>query len=372
MKIIQIISDTNIGGAGVYLLSFLAHYDRSKFDMEVFLPSGSKLETEIKKLGVSCTHVKHMADKSLDMQAIRELRSLFKQKKPDLIHTHASMSARVAARLASPSKIKIVYTRHSVFDPSKKMTIFPLKQINGTINNLFSDKIIAVSPAAKINLTQVGVSAKKIDVIFNGVAKRKALSDSEIAGLKKKYGISQDKFIVALIARLTEVKGHEYVIDCAEDIWQRDKEIVFIFAGTGPDEERLKAKIKALDLKNIIMTGFIKEIEEIENTMDLQINASYGTEATSLSLLEGMSLKKPAVVSDFGGNPYVIEEGVNGLVVPKKDASALADAILKIKSDKPLRDSLGEGAAEIYLERFTVKKMVSQICDLYESLGNCN
>jgi glycosyltransferase involved in cell wall biosynthesis len=164
---------------------------------------------------------------------------------------------------------------------------------------------------------------------------------------------------------LEDVKGHDYILQAAEML--RDvPEIKIIIAGGGKLEAALRQK--ADKLPNCVFTGFVKEIYKIENIMDLQLNASYGTEATSLSLLEGMSLGIPAVVSDFGGNPYVIQHGKNGLVVPKKEAKPLADAILKLYKDKALYDKLSADAAKIFDEKFTSKAMTANIEAVYNEL----
>ena len=81
-----------------------------------------------------------------------------------------------------------------------------------------------------------------------------------------------------------------------------------------------------------------------------------------------MSLGKPAVVTDFGGNPYVITDGVNGLLVPQKAPGAMADAIMKIAEDRKLYARLSEGAIAEYQEKFTARAMTEQVEALYEQL----
>ena len=119
IKVIEVSTDTNIGGAGRVLLILLKELDRTKFDVSVILPKNSLLTPEIKKLGVRITEVDGIADKSLDFLSIKRLKKIFDKEKPDVVHTHASMSARIAARL---SGCKVVYTRHSVFPPAKSIS----------------------------------------------------------------------------------------------------------------------------------------------------------------------------------------------------------------------------------------------------------
>ena len=130
--------------------------------MSVIIPVGSKLKPEIKALGTRVYELEDLAEKSLDLKAVSKLKRLFKQIRPDIVHTHASMSARLAAKQCG---IKTVYTRHSVFPPPAKISKGVGKLINGFINNHTADRIIAVAEAAKDNLTATGVDEKKIEVV---------------------------------------------------------------------------------------------------------------------------------------------------------------------------------------------------------------
>ena len=85
-----------------------------------------------------------------------------------------------------------------------------------------------------------------------------------------------------------------------------------------------------------------------------------------MALAEGMSLSKPAVVTDFGGNPYMITNGVNGLVVPQRDAIGMAEAILKLYEDRALYERLAAGAKEEYQKKFNARAMTAQLEELYE------
>jgi glycosyltransferase involved in cell wall biosynthesis len=163
------------------------------------------------------------------------------------------------------------------------------------------------------------------------------------------------------------VKGHQYVLAAAK-ILQEYREIKIIIAGAGQIENELRQTAREMGLNGCVFTGFVKDIYKIENIMDVQLNASFGTEATSLSLLEGMNLGIPAVVSDFGGNPYVIQNHENGIVVPKKNAKALADAILEIYRHPELYKKMSGRAVEIFNEKFTSKAMTANIESVYREL----
>jgi len=366
IKVVEVSSDSNIGGAGKCILTFLKTFDRQSFDVSVVVPKGSLLRPEIEELHTKVFEMEHLAEKSLDMKAISRLRKLFRYLKPDLVHTHASMSARIAAWSLG---IPVVYTRHSVFEPSKKLSTFPGKQINGFVNNLTANRIIAVAEAAKDNLTQTGVSEKKIRVILNGVEPLAPCPEEEVGKLRMQYHIRPDEKVAAMVARLNPVKGHRYFVEAAKLLKDQGIKAKFLIAGTGETEPELKRQIQELGLEDtVILMGFVSQVAPLMQLMDVQVNCSYGTEATSLSLLEGMSLGKPAVVTDFGGNPGVIFDGVNGFITPTHDAKATAEALKRLFCEEELYQTVSDNCRKVYQTKFTAEVNTRAIEGVYRSV----
>lgn len=366
IKVIEVSSDTNIGGAGKCLLTLLENFDYSKFEVKALIPRRSLLKPSIEKLGIPVIEVDGIADKSLDFTAVKELKRIFKREKPDIVHTHASMSARIAAKQAGA---KVIYTRHSVFSPSKRISKGIGKIINGIVNNHYADKIIAVAEAAKDNLTDTGIKESKINVILNGVEGLLPISSDEERIIKKRFELPDGYKAVSIVARLEDIKGHDYFIEAADKLLREGIKARFYIAGTGSYEQHLKEKVKKLNRQEqIIFTGFISDIDKLMSITDVQANASFGTEATSLALLEGMSLGIPAVVSDFGGNPGVIKNGENGFVVPKQNSEALAEKLEMLLTDEKLYSDMSEKAKEIFERTFTASAMTQKTEALYTEM----
>ncbi len=365
LKILNVITDTNIGGAGRVLIHYLKNFDREKYDVYVALPKDSLLIPEVEKIGYTPIITEYGRDKSFEMPAVRELSKIIKELKPDIVHTHSSLSAKIAAYLKRvPSRI---YTRHCAFDLPKSAKSFPKKQISGFVNNTLSTQIVAVAPAVMDNLTDTGVKAEKITVIFNGVEKVRGISESTKSALREELGIESDDFVCTMSARLEDVKGHDYFINAAKKVLAQNKNVKFLIVGTGTLENELKALAKELKIeKEVIFTGFVNDVAPYLGITDLCVNCSWGTEASSLAIAEAMSLGLPTVASDFGGNPSVISDGENGILVTKKDADALADALVKIINDKELYKKLSDGACRIYEERFTSAAMTRRLEALYD------
>ena len=366
IKVLNIISDKNIGGAGRCVLNFLKHYDRKNFDISVVVPEGSLLIPEIEKLNAKVIEVSGIADKSLDLKCIGSLKKIIKSENPDVVHTHGTFSGRIAAKLCHK---KIIYTRHSVFPVSKKISRQPGKTVNKIVNEFFSDDIIAVAEAAKDNLTEGGISDKKIKVILNGVETVEKCTPSEIAETKKKYGINDDDFVIGIMARLEAVKGHKYLIDAGRILKKKGKKIKILIIGTGGIEDKIRDYVNKTDMNDtVVFTGFIKNVREILSIMDIQANASYGTEATSLALLEGMSMGIPAVVSDYGGNPGVISHGENGYIFKLKDSKDMALYIEKIMNEPETFEYMKNKSKEIFNKKFTADIYARNIENVYRDV----
>ena len=115
-------------------------------------------------------------------------------------------------------------------------------------------------------------------------------------------------------------------------------------------------------------TGFADDVSPYYNIMDINVNCSVGTETSSLALSEGMSLGIPAVVSDYGGNPYMVRHGVNGLVYPTGRYDILAREIHRLASDERLYRQLSGGAYRRFLTELNAKQMTENTERLYRVL----
>jgi len=352
-KIVHIISDTNIGGAGYHLLSVLQNYDRSRYVIEVILPRDSRL---IPFIGDMATmhEVEHIADKSLSIKGIFAIRKALMRIRPVIVHTHASFSGRVAGWF---SGAKVLYSRHYCLSSTKW----------GFANNLFCHRVVATSDEVHRGLVASGVKPGRIATIRNAVPPVHEFSLQEKTAIRIKYNIPEGAFVVSQVGRLVELKGHRHTLEAAETLLQTHPNIVFLIAGDGEMEDELRQTVNSKKLTNVILAGFVSQVNEIMNITDLQLNASY-TENASLALLEGLSLGIPAVATNVGGNPYIITDHQRGLLVPMKNGRAIAEAIAKIHDDKDLYAMYCENALDGYEKNFRVETMLAQLEALYAKL----
>jgi glycosyltransferase involved in cell wall biosynthesis len=365
VRVLNVISDTNIGGAGRILINYLKYSDKSSFETLVALPRGSLLAEPLRAAGAVVYETDVTPDKSFDLKDVQKLKALIRQTDPVIVHTHGSLSGRIAARQCGKL---VIFTRHCVFPLSPRIKKGPGRLINKLVNEHYADRIIAISPAAKENLTDGGIRGDIIDVIMNGVEPLTRKSDDECKALRAAWGIPEGRFTLGILARIEDYKGHLIILDALRQLVGEGLDLTLVIAGAGTFEETVRQKTTELGLeKNVVFTGFVSDVSGVLSILDVQLNASYGTETSSLSLLEGLSIGLPAIVSDYGGNPNVIDEGVSGLLFKNKDSSGLAGCIRRLMQDPVLLEKMKVSAAIAYKERFTGGIFAGNIERIYMS-----
>ena len=351
IRVLNVISDSNIGGAGRVLLNYLQYADRNRFETMIAVPRGSLLCEPLRELGGIVHEVDGLAERSYHKDDVRTLMALIRKVDPDIVHTHGALSGRIAGRRCGKA---VIYTRHSAFPVPAKLKYPPGRWVNKLVNEHYADHIIAVSPAAAQNLTDAGISKKKITVMMNGVAPLARASDEECAALRAELGLDPNVFTAGILARIEPYKGHLYILEAAEQLKREGRNFRILIAGTGSYEDEVRQAIVEKKLENeVLFLGFRSDVAKLLSILDVQLNASYGTEASSIALCEGMSLGVPAIASDYGGNPWQIDDGEDGLIFPSRDSAALARALARLMDEPETLGNMQKRAVEIFHERFT-------------------
>ena len=364
IRVMNVISDTNIGGAGRVLLNYLRYADRSHFELLAALPRGSLLKAPLEEAGAQVYEVDGIADRSWDRGDVGVLKELFREVKPDLVHTHGCLSGRIAARQCG---IPAVYSRHSAFPVSPKLKYPPGRWVNKFVNERYARQIIAVSPATRDNLVEGGISPNKITVVFNGVAPVTRTAPEVQAALKHELELPPGAAVFGILARLEDYKGHLCLVEAAKLLRERGRTgFVVLVAGTGPFEGQLTRAVEEAGMRDTVrLLGFRSDVAALLNILDVQLNCSYGTEATSMALLEGMSLGLPSIASDYGGNPWVVKDGETGLIFPSRNAAALAEAMERLMDRPEERQAMGQRARELYESSFTGEAFAQNTENIY-------
>jgi glycosyltransferase involved in cell wall biosynthesis len=365
MKVIEVITDTNIGGAGVLLVNRLRHTDHIKNKTWVLIPRGSALISRLKGISVEVIEMDCSYDCSFEVSAILNYVRVVRKIRPDVINCHGALSARIAAWLCRvPIKI---CTRHCVFPVEKEGSIGV--RIKGYINSRLSDAFIAVAFAARQNLLELGVDKDKIAVIINGAEPLRLLSSRDKAALRKELGILDEETVLVLNARLEPYKGHLWFFEAVRQLVDDNFQIKVLLLGDGSERTRLESLCVGYGIdKHVIFMGFVDDVAPFMNIADININCSTGTETSSLALSEGMSIGLPAVASDFGGNPYMVRHCENGFVCKCYAHSELAKYIKLLINDKELYSEMSLAARQRFEIELNAVNMAEKTTALYDSL----
>jgi len=360
IKVLHVLTDKNIGGAGRWLLYYLKHHDREQFRVEVVLPQGSLLAPAVKALDVPVISMEEMEDKSFDKKAMKALVQLFKEEKPDIVHTHASMTARMAARAANvPS---VFHTKHCM---EAAPGILPKKIIRREVNAVFSDKIIAVSRAVRRSMVHAGAHPEQIAVVYNGIEPIAIPTAEEKAALLQSYGGKEGEMAVGMVARLEEVKDHETFLLAAQNVLEHRKDVRFYIVGDGSLRDELERRAYELGISsNVTFTGFVKDVEKIEAALDIAVITSKA-EALCLSIIESNMAGVPAIGTDAGGVREVIRHGETGYLVSVGDSDRLAERLEELLADDEKRKNFGEHAKKYAEKMFMADQMTKRIEKLY-------
>lgn len=363
IQVLNILTDSNVGGAGRCLINYLKYCDRSRYAVKVVLPRHSALRDEVLELDVPVIEADGIAERSFSLGAIGTLKRIIRAEKPDIVHTHGSLSGRIAARQCHA---KVIYTRHSAFPVPGYLKKGPGHVLNGALNSHYADAVIAVSPATAQNLMDSGVPKKKITVMMNGVEPLQRSTEAQCRDMRQRLGVPEGVFIAGILARLEPYKGHMLLLDAAEELMDEGREFRILIGGSGSAEADILSGIQSRGLtEKVLFLGFVERVSEILSILDVQLNCSYGTEASSISLIEGMSLGLATVASDYGGNPWQVEDGVTGLLFESGSSRGLAQCLRRLMDDPAALARMGRDARKTYETRFTGEIFAKHIEAVY-------
>ena len=363
MKILYVISDRNIGGAGIQLLNVLRHLDRHAFAVTVALPFRSRLRERLIELRVPVRELETPCE-VLTRRSVCELVSVIRSEAPDIVHTNAAIAARVAGRLCG---CRVVFTRHCAYPAAANATPLCAR----IANRLLTDRAIATAAAAARDLLAMGVPSGAITVILNGSDPVREVSADELDRWRSRLRLEPDDFCVGICARLEPCKGHDVFLRAAKIALGRmpQRHFRFLVIGEGSRRAALERFAVSEGLSDAVrFTGFVSDVAPLYRLLRLHVSASRGTETSCLAVSEAMSAGVPELVSDYGGNREMIGASRAGMVLPVGDPSALADAICQVASDRALEDAMRLAARDRYCRFFTAERMTQQLMAVYRGM----
>ncbi|MFZ2454949.1 MAG: glycosyltransferase [Candidatus Altiarchaeia archaeon] len=227
-------------------------------------------------------------------------------------------------------------------------------------------KIIATTPDY-VKESQIPKKFRdRVVIVPNFVDSGKYIPELSGYRIRKEHSLDNKK-VILFLGRLVPYKGVEYLIAAYKKIKENVKDATLVIAGEGPLEEELKKQASDLKLEGVVFTTVVEDdIPEYYAACDLFVLPSVTRqEAFGIVLLEAMSSGKPVVSTNISGMPYVV--GDAGLVVPPKDPEALANAVIRILTEKDLRVKMGRRARERVEKEFNKEYAAEKTLKIYLS-----
>ena len=231
----------------------------------------------------------------------------------------------------------------------------------------FTDRAIAVSASTRDFLVRERhVPAERVRLIWNGAPLDEfAPVARDVAGAaRRSLGIAEDALVAGTIGRLSEQKGHRYLIEAAPALLAARPRAHLLIVGDGDRMEALKAQAAALGVASrITFAGHRDDVRALLGAIDVfGISSTY--EGTPLALFEAMAAGKAIVSTAVDGCREVLEDGVTGLLVPPHDDDAFASALQSLVAEPERARALGAAGRARLLERFDARKTTAQLVEI--------
>lgn len=306
-----------------------------------------------------------------DLRALRRLKRYIQHMGPfDVVHGHSSKGGALARLAATWSQARRIYTPHALYTMNPELP--PIKRkLYGVIEKLLAstvtDSIILVSEEEHHHALKQGLPEEKMRVIVNGVEPRTAEElERTRQRIRRRLATDDNVPIVGFVGRLDEQKAPERFIEIAARLTPRHPDTRFIMLGNGEKAPLIQSLIDEYGLKKHVKLFTNASGEEFMPAFDLFLMTSR-YEAMPYVLIEALAAHLPIVSTDVGGARTVIEEGVNGHIVPESDdVSTLAERVCNLLDDRN-RLARYSAAAQRKAVEFREEEMVQQTLAHYAS-----
>jgi glycosyltransferase involved in cell wall biosynthesis len=357
------VAGSSIHGVSRLFSWWFPRYDRARFDVSLCgLKRREPASELLEKEGVP---VHHLGRGRFDPRIVTDLVRLARARRARILHVHGYAAAdfgRLAARLSGAA---LVLHEHFA-DPH-----MPAYQaLADRALSRFTDRAIAVSESTRAFLVhERHVPAQRVRVIWNGapLAEFAPVSAEVARATRAELALPADARVVGSIARLSEQKGHRYLLDAAARVLPARPDVRVLIVGDGDRWDALHEQARALGIAGrVVFAGHRADVPALLGACDVFcISSTY--EGTPLTLFEAMAAGKAIVSTAVDGCREVLREGETGLLVPPRDAEALAAGLGRALDDAPLRARLGQAARAASAE-YDIGRTVERIQELYDEV----
>lgn len=350
LRVLHVCSDTNIGGAGRYVLTLLTQPRiAERFTVAAACPEGA-LAAALRRAGVTVFPYAG-ADRSLSWSGLRELVGLIRRWRPHVVHTHGALAGRIAGRLGGA---RVVYTKHGLAAAveASVQVRSPGAWLRRLAVRRFADRIVAVSGAVRDALIAQGADPAAVRVIPGGVDLGPyEQAPPPVAG------------VVGALGRLEREKGFDVLLEAMARL---RGEARLLLGGDGSQRQALAARVEAEGLP-VELVGFVDDVPAFLGRTGVFVVPSR-SEGLGLVAVEAMAAGRPVVASRTGGLPEVVVDGETGLLVAPEDPDGLARAIRMLLADPERSARMGAAGRERARALFSAERMAAETAALYEEL----
>ena len=379
IKVINPITRLIVGGAQETVIETCACINKDRFETQIVAgpqtgPEG-ELISEVKKRQIPLTLIPELVreiNPVKDFIAAYKLVKLFKREQPHIVHTHSSKTGiigRWAARLAGvPVIVHTVHGwgHHPYQQPLiQKIYIFAEQK---TVS--FTDKLIAVSTLNVDKGLKDHIGTREKYAVIHSCINLDDFSRPKVdpLSLRKALGIDAASPVVGTVSRLSHQKNPLDFVRMAAQVKKEIPTARFLFVGDGPLRAETEALIRELHLEqDIILAGLRMDVPDLLHAMDIFTLTSLW-EGLPRVIPQAMIAGLPVVANNVDGNAEIIRDGVNGFLTPPGDISLMAERIVRLLKDQPLKQAIVAQGRETAAQEFSLHDMVKKIETLYDEL----
>ncbi|MGA2179831.1 MAG: glycosyltransferase [Verrucomicrobiota bacterium] len=382
MRVTHIITRLVVGGAQENTVASVLGL-RQKPGVEVHLISGpttgpeGSLESEFAGTPEILTRVPELVrpiHPLKDWLALRRLEKILREQKPDIIHTHsgkAGILGRLAARRAG---VPVII--HHIHGPSFGPFQGPPANWIFTAAERYAAGVTTHFVCSARAMTRLYLAAgigrpEMFTRIFSGFPVEPFANAANDPALRSQLGLAPDAFVIGKIARLAPLKGHEDLFTAFQKLLPQFARARLLLVGDGRLRTQLEDHARTLGLADkVVFTGLVPPgaVPRYVGIMDCLAHLS-AREALSRALPQALAAGKPVVAYDFDGADEVCLEGETGFLVHTGDTATVAQRLLQLANDAPLRERLGRRGRQFVRENFAVEQMVDNLYHLYLKLA---
>ena len=301
--------------------------------------------------------------KKFNKNEIKTIRKVIKNKKIDILHAFSNKGSYAAVRAVKGLDVKLILYRGFTgniewWNPSSY-----LKHLNSRV-----DAIMCNSIGVEQYFHKQLFFRKEKAITINKGHDTSWYSNCQPAEIKKELGLANDAFLLINVANNRKMKGIPYLMKTMA-LLPKSKNIHLLLAGNGMNTNENRTILKNAGCEERVhFLEFRKDVLNIVAACDVFILSSLFGESITKSVIEAMSLKKPAIITDIPGNIELIEDGESGFITPKKDSKAMAKAIVSMFDNPQKTKQMGIAAQSRIENQLNSKKTVLKLKALYEKI----